>query len=57
MSKCEGCTKAGHAPAECENESLPMCARACTCQHSAPESDPAPYWSAVNAAAAEGTGA
>ncbi len=57
MSRCQGCTKAGHGPADCENRSLPMCARTCTCRHSASESNPAPYWSAVNTAAAEGTDA
>lgn len=57
MSRCQGCSKSGHGPSECENQSLPMCARTCTCRHSAPESDPAPYWSAVNTPAVEGADA
>lgn len=57
MTRCKGCTEPGHGPGECENQQLPMCARSCTCRHSAPESDPAPYWTAVNAAAAEGASA
>jgi len=57
MSRCEGCTKPGHGPGECENQGLPMCARTCTCRHASPESDPAPHWTAANAAAAEGAGA
>ena len=32
------------------NRDLPLCARTCTCRHGAPESDPAPYWTALNAA-------
>ena len=59
MSTCEGCAVEGHGPGECANRELPMCARTCTCRHGAPESDPAPYWTAVNSAAAspEGAGA
>jgi hypothetical protein len=57
MSRCQGCAKPGHGLGECENQGLPMCARTCTCRHAAAECDPAPYWTAANAAAAEGAGA
>lgn len=51
MSTCEGCVKEGHGRKECGNRSLPMSQQTCTCRHGAPESDPAPYWTAVAAAA------
>ena len=59
MSRCTGCAEPGHSPGECENQGLPMCARTCTCRHDAPESDPAPYWTAVarEAETTEGAGA
>lgn len=56
MSTCEGCAVKGHDPGACANRDLPLCARVCTCRHGAPESDPAPYWTAVNKAALEGAG-
>lgn len=54
MSTCEACAQPGHGPEECANRGLPMCAQTCTCSHGAPEPDPAPYWTAMDAAAAEG---
>jgi hypothetical protein len=58
MSRCQGCAKPGHGPGECENQGLPMCARACACRHAAAESDPAPYWTAaaLEAGTTEGAG-
>jgi len=50
MSTCEGCAVEGHGPEACANRDLPLYARTCTCRHGAPESDPAPYWTALNAA-------
>lgn len=58
MSTCEACEQPRHRPEECANQERPMCAQTCTCRHGAPESDPAPYWTAVAAAApTEGAGA
>jgi hypothetical protein len=58
MSTCEACEQPGHGPEECANRDRPMCGQTCTCRHAAPESDPAPYWTAVAAAAhTEGAGA
>ena len=57
MSTCQGCAVEGHGPGECANRELPMCARTCTCRHGVPESDPAPYWTAMDAADMEGAGA
>ena len=54
MSTCEGCAAEGHEPEECANRGLPMCDQTCACRHGEPESDPAPYWTAV---AAEKAGA
>ena len=53
MSTCQGCAVEGHGPGECANRELPMCARTCTCRHGSPESDPAPYWTAVRLSRSE----
>lgn len=50
MSTCKGCAVEGHGPGACANRDLPLCARTCNCRHGAPESDPARYWTALNAA-------
>lgn len=57
MSTCEGCSVEGHGPEECANRGLPMCHQTCTCRHGEPERDPAPYWTAIAAAATDGADA
>lgn len=53
MRVCTGCATEGHSPEACANQDLPMCARMCACRHGAPESNPAPCWTAATTAATE----
>lgn len=57
MNICQGCAVEGHGSGECAEREAPVCARTCTCRHGSPESDPAPYWTAVNSAAVSPEGA